>query len=129
MSEECEVQTMNTSADYAMGYAEGFNDACKPAQPAPVPKPVPVAWMEPCGTLMYISEVPNPERPTDTAVPLYTHPAAPVPVPVPLTDEQIDAIPFRALDIGAIASFREFAHAAVAKFCEVNGIAASPEKP
>jgi hypothetical protein len=60
------------------------------AQPAPVPKPVPVAWMEPCGTLMYISEVPNPERPTDTAVPLYLHSAAPV--PVPLTDEQINAI-------------------------------------
>jgi hypothetical protein len=60
------------------------------AQPAPAPKPVPVAWMEPCGTLMYISEVPNPERPTDTAVPLYLHPAAPV--PVPLTDEQINAI-------------------------------------
>ena len=29
----------------------------------------------------------------------------------PLTDEQIDAIPFRALDIGADASFREFARA------------------
>jgi hypothetical protein len=25
-----------TSGDYALGYAEGFNDACKPAQPAPV---------------------------------------------------------------------------------------------
>ena len=24
-----------TSADYAMGYAEGFNDACKPAQQEP----------------------------------------------------------------------------------------------
>jgi hypothetical protein len=32
------AQPPATSADYAMGYAEGFNDACKPAQPAPVPK-------------------------------------------------------------------------------------------
>ena len=31
------AQPPATSADYAMGYAEGFNDACKPAQPAPVP--------------------------------------------------------------------------------------------
>ena len=26
-----------TSGDYALGYAEGFNDACKPAQPAQEP--------------------------------------------------------------------------------------------
>ena len=31
------AQPPATSADYAMGYAEGFNDACKPAQPAPAP--------------------------------------------------------------------------------------------
>ena len=30
------AQPPATSADYAQGYAEGFNDACKPAQPSPV---------------------------------------------------------------------------------------------
>jgi len=30
-----------TSADYAMGYAEGFNDACKPADAQPVAWPTP----------------------------------------------------------------------------------------
>jgi hypothetical protein len=32
------AQPPATSADYAMGYAEGFNDACKPAQTTPVPE-------------------------------------------------------------------------------------------
>jgi hypothetical protein len=40
-----------TSAEYAMGYAEGFNDGCKPA-----PVQQPVAWMHwlngPCRVLM-----------------------------------------------------------------------------
>ena len=34
-----------TSGEYALGYAEGFNDACKPAQPAQEP----VAWLYPEG--------------------------------------------------------------------------------
>jgi len=33
-----------TSGDYALGYAEGFNDACKPAQPAQ--EPVSVTYKE-----------------------------------------------------------------------------------
>ena len=49
------------------------------------PKQVPVAWMEPDGSLMYVSEVSNPSQPTKTAVPLYAAPpAAPAPV-VPAT--------------------------------------------
>jgi hypothetical protein len=41
-SEEALAQP--TSGDYALGYAEGFNDACKP-KPAPV--------QEPCGWQFY----------------------------------------------------------------------------
>jgi hypothetical protein len=38
-----------TSGDYALGYAEGFNDACNPAQPAQEP----VAWMRKDATLRF----------------------------------------------------------------------------
>ena len=63
-----------------------------------VPKQVPVAWMEPDGSLMYVSEVSNPSQPTKTAVPLYAAPpAAPAPV-VPLTDERLQKHAMRAGD-------------------------------
>ena len=83
------------------------------------PKQVPVAWMEPDGSLMYVSEVSNPSQPTKTAVPLYAAPpAAPAPVVpatfvvpgfaqwrdgsaapvVPLTDERLQKHAMRAGD-------------------------------
>jgi hypothetical protein len=40
-----------TPAEYAMGYAEGFNDACKPKQGEPV------AWMDRDGDIY--KELPN----------------------------------------------------------------------
>jgi hypothetical protein len=53
------------------------------AQPAPVPKPVPVAWgaASADGKIYIVWH----ERTHACTIPLYTHPAAPVPVPVPLT--------------------------------------------
>ena len=36
-----EALAQPTSGDYALGYAEGFNDACKPK-----PAQEPVAWMD-----------------------------------------------------------------------------------
>ena len=75
MTEECTAvaasirayltQPPATSADYAMGYAEGFNDACKPAQPAAV-----TADEQGC-----------------VACVMCGAPAAPV--PVPLTDDEM----------------------------------------
>ena len=79
-----------TSADYAMGYAEGFNDACKPAQQEPV------AWMfqhEETGRMMCVDaqqvewglEKFNPRL--KKIAPLYTSPPAQRPW-VGLTDEE-----------------------------------------
>jgi arylsulfatase A-like enzyme len=58
-----------TSADYAMGYAEGFNDGCKPA---PVQEPVAWRWTNGKGWLTY-GEMPH-DRFEST--PLYTTPPA-----------------------------------------------------
>ena len=49
----------------------------------------------------------NPARIFNSGTALYTTP----PHRKPLTDEEIDAIPFRALEIGPTESFREFARA------------------
>jgi len=45
-----------TSADYAMGYAEGFNDGCKPA---PVQEPVAWRYTDARGHYRYRGYVPN----------------------------------------------------------------------
>jgi hypothetical protein len=99
------------------------------AQPAPVPKPVPVAWLK----TMYSGTRPMLE--VDhlrkyTSMPVYTHPAAPV--PVPLTDEQIAHAWISIKDpIGLGGKFetpaqvRDFARAIE----RAHGIAASPEVP
>jgi hypothetical protein len=93
---------------YGSGYVADMNDNA-PAQPAPV-----TADEQGC-----------------VACVMCGAPAAPV--PVPLTDEQIALAIFEAR-VGhspfrrdGSTSFR-IARAAIAKFCEVNGIAASPEK-
>jgi hypothetical protein len=41
-----EALAQPTSGDYAMGYAEGFNDACKPAQPEQVKTNIPPVFKE-----------------------------------------------------------------------------------
>ena len=58
-----------------------------------------------------------------------TNPAAPA--VQPLTDEQIEQLRLDICDLhilGHMAAYK-LAHAAIAKFCEVNGIAASERKP
>jgi hypothetical protein len=63
-----------TPAEYAMGYAEGFNDACKPKQGEPV------AWLEPewgeaiCPEVGYEIKMTD-DHPRDLDwTPLYAHP-------------------------------------------------------
>ena len=41
-------QAQSTSGDYALGYAEGFNDACKPAQPL-TDEQIKSMWQQYCG--------------------------------------------------------------------------------
>ena len=67
-----EALAQPTSADYAMGYAEGFNDACKK------PEQEPVAFISPGGHIHY--------DPYLDSVPLYTTP--PKRPWVGLTDEE-----------------------------------------
>jgi hypothetical protein len=64
-----------TPAEYAMGYAEGFNDACKPKQGEPV------AWMDKDGDIY--KELPN-EYWNPPHTPIYTKREW-----VGLTDEEI----------------------------------------
>jgi hypothetical protein len=114
-----------TSADYAMGYAEGFNDACKPA-PAAVPltdeqieKIAPVAWMlDTTGGKLFMA---TDAKHDDDWLPLYTHPpTAPVrreefscpycfdqPAPVPLTDERASFEVWAASVLGDNPHWRE----------------------
>jgi hypothetical protein len=65
-----------TPAEYAMGYAEGFNDACKPRQGEPV------AWMDRDGDIY--KELPN-EYWNPPHTPIYAQRTW-----VGLTDEEID---------------------------------------
>jgi hypothetical protein len=92
-----EALAQPTSGDYALGYAEGFNDACK-TKPAPVQEPVAQAWAE--GYRAGIDD----ERTSEANIgiagmdmkveparnnPYRTTPPAAQPAPVPLTDEEI----------------------------------------
>jgi len=116
------AQPPATSADYAMGYAEGFNDACKPAPPAPA-KPVAYAQNPKDGFWFWcLADEPG-------AIPLYTHPAAqPAPVPVPLTDEQIIAVR-KAVPLFTSSVPWENSIAFARAIERANGIAASAEVP
>jgi hypothetical protein len=92
------------------------------AQPAPVP----VAWLK----TMYSGTRPMLEVDylrKDTSMPVYTHSAAPV--PVPLTDEQIDKILERErMRWAKSPPTYEFAFAFARAIERAHGIAASPEK-
>ena len=71
-----------TTGNYAMGYAEGFNDACKPkAQP----EQEPVAWMDEDGDVLSASIVDGKGL---RNIPLYTSP----PQRQPLTNEELAGI-------------------------------------
>jgi hypothetical protein len=88
------------------------------------PEPRPIAWanINKHGDITRTSN----KRDAWAKTPLY----AAQPAPVPLTDEQIDALIMQHTGgfIGGM-HFVHLARAAIAKFCEVNGIAASPEVP
>jgi len=126
-----------------------FARAVLAAQPAPVPKPVPVAWGAPSADgKIYIAWH---ERTDACTIPLYTHPAAPVPakcdggtcgaggycdncpkqaaapVPVPLTADDIWLLWTRACEKPQLTRdlVCDFARAIEA----AHGIAASPEVP
>jgi hypothetical protein len=80
-----------TSAEYAMGYAEGFNDGCKPA-----PVQEPVAWRTYTGRGYYIIDLTFEEAqknwPDRQHQPLYTNPPAAQRPWVGLTDDEIAEI-------------------------------------
>ena len=74
-----------TPAEYAMGYAEGFNDACKPNHIPDVRKMEPVAWMDRDGDIY--KELPNDYwNPPHTPIYAYTKREW-----IGLTDEEIKA--------------------------------------
>jgi hypothetical protein len=80
-----------TFAEYAMGYAEGFNDGCKPA-----PVQEPVAWRTYTGRGYYIIDLTFEEAqknwPDRRHQPLYTNPPAAKRQWVGLTDEEIQVV-------------------------------------
>jgi hypothetical protein len=99
------------------------------AQPAPVPKPVPVAWLKTMysGTRQML-EVDHLRK--DTSMPVYTHPAAPVPV---LLTEAERAMLHDAAHIINRAARTKGDHwdcvgSLLTRLAD-GGIAASPEKP
>ena len=75
-----QARSAPTSAEYAMGYAEGFNDGCKPA---PVQEPVADVYMAGSmktnigtnGRVVYVSTVYS-EKPLVKGDKLYTTPPA-----------------------------------------------------
>jgi hypothetical protein len=60
-----------TSAEYAMGYAEGFNDGCKPA-----PVQEPVAWMTQARNFVQLIAFTEEEAKLYGWTPVYTTPPA-----------------------------------------------------
>jgi hypothetical protein len=77
-----QARSAPTSADYAMGYAEGFNDGCKPA---PVQEPV---------DSIQVSKVWwDNEKLMTKPIPFVEFYKAAQPAPVPLTDEQARDMP------------------------------------
>jgi hypothetical protein len=149
------AQPPATSADYAQGYAEGFKDACKPAQVEPVgyfyfdedvrkqardskfmtthiplyfhppaqPAPVPMALMDTLDDILSNATMSRTDGEIVDAARFALKAAWPAaPVPVPLTDEQIDSMWRQPMS--ADWEHREFARAIEAH----HGIVASPEK-
>jgi hypothetical protein len=121
ISENFHVGNRDTGMGYAFAWLD-FARAVLAAQPAPVPKPEPVAivrtvghkgasvdWFAGLGEECSVGDL------------LYASP--PAPVPVPLTDEQIDSM-WRE-PMSADWEHREFARAIEAH----HGIVASPEVP
>jgi hypothetical protein len=95
-----QARSAPTSADYAMGYAEGFNDGCKPA---PVQEPVATVTSESGNPDVTMSWWHEPALPVGTK--LYTTPPAqPAPVQEPVAWLQIGLAPFHDGDVIARTS-------------------------
>ena len=117
-----QARSAPTSAEYAMGYAEGFNDGCKPT-PVPDPdywpgtKPVqePVAFFDPQGKGFYWAKPTKIAAPVTVDVeplPLYTTPPTAQRQWVGLTDEEIKSL--------NLESYMEVYKIAMAKLKEKN---------